>query len=372
MQTNSNNLFLQSKKGKVVLSLVVLFIVTAAILSAVYNSANKQYNNNSYAMSTVITQTAFGKNANAAMQDVDKAFIEYENRLSLFGDEATSEIARVNAAAGSAEGALVSKETADLLKTALNLSADSKGAFAITIAPLTLAWGITTDHPRVPPQSEIENLLKLVDDSAVKIIDEKDGARVVLPQKGMGIDLGGIAKGAACSVASDIYTNHGVNRALLSIGGNIYARGSKPNGDWKIGFRDPNQGENGYIASFSAPDMVVAVSGGYERFFEQDGKKYIHIINPATGMPAESDIASVGAVDKDGAVADFYSTTLFIWGKEKAIEFMKNGGTAIVLDYENNLYVSESLRPSFELYENAGHIKLVFVEQAGSESGDVN
>ena len=100
------------------------------------------------------------------------------------------------------------------------------------------------------------------------------------------------------------------------------------------------------------PGGGFATSGGYERYFEQDGVRYHHILDPATGRPAESDIVSVGVLCATGTEADFYSTTLFVWGKEKTLEYMKNGGQAIFLDEENNLYVSQAFAASLELLED--------------------
>lgn len=326
----------------------VCLLLTVAIVAGIlfYNAQqSRQYTSATFAMDTMVTQSAYGPHAAQAMQQVNVALAEYENRLSMF--KLHSDIVAINASAGG-PGVEVAPETADLLRQAVLLSAQSKGAFAITIAPLTKAWGITGGNPHVPQQSEIEVLLPLVDDEAVQI----DGNVVTLPEKGMAIDLGGIAKGAACAVAAEIYTDNKVESALLSIGGNIYVKGTKPDGSqYRIGFRDPTGPDGSYIASFCMEDSVIAVSGGYERFFEQDGKTYIHIINPQTGWPAESDIVSVGVLHADGAVADFYSTTLFVWGREGALQFMQNGGVAILLDDTGTLYVSESLRGSFKLNE---------------------
>lgn len=298
-----------------------------------------------FAMDTLVTQKAYGKNAVQAMQEVNLALAQWEKTFSMFRPE--SDIALINAAAGRG-GADVSPETAELLSKALAFSAKSKGAYAVTIAPLTLAWGVTGENPRVPGDDEIGTLLPLVNDSLVEI----SANHITLPKEGMGLDLGGIAKGAACAAAAEIYRKHGVESAYISIGGNVYAHGTKPDGTpFRIAFEDPySEGDSAYIASFEMENAVIAVSGGHHRFFEENGQTYIHIIDPRTGKPAESDIAAVGVICEDGAEADFYSTTLFIWGKEKALEYMQNGGTAILLDKDGGLYVSKSLENGFEVH----------------------
>lgn len=341
---------------------VLIFTLSLMVGCAAIENPESDSNNNDedrqdrtiFAMDTLITQVAYGENAGQAMDAVNEAFAAYEKKLSLF--EKDSDVYRLNEAAGE-DWVDVDSGTYALLEQARTLSDESDGAFALTIAPLTLAWGITGDSARVPPEDEIGKLVALVDDDALLLEDGK----VMLASKGMGIDLGGIAKGAACALAADVYKEYDVTNALLSIGGNVYARGTKPDGSqWQVGFRDP-LGE-GYLASFPLEDNVIAVSGGYERYSEIDGEKYIHILDPKTGYPAQSDIVSVGVVDPDGAVADFYSTTLFVWGLEKSLEYIRAGGNAIVLDGENNLYVSEGLADGFKVYDEVKEkYKLIIV-----------
>lgn len=306
------------------------------------------------AMDTIITQDAYGTRAQEAMRAVNLALSKWDKQISRFEPE--GDIGRINAAAG--QSVAVSSETARFLQGALELAPQSQGSFALSIAPLTGAWGVTTDHPRVPSDEELAALLPLVDDSAIKV----EGNYVTLEKEGMGLDLGGIAKGAACDIAQRIYEEYGLTGAYISIGGNIGAYGTKPDGTpFRIGFRDPARDSSAYIASFEMEDEVVAVSGGYERYFEEDGKRYIHIIDPATGQPVESDILSVGAFSPSGAEADFWSTTLFVWGKQRALHHMEEGSTAVLLDRDNNLYVSESLRDSFQLHAEEGEYNVVFV-----------
>lgn len=342
----------QKKKTKRPLLITLALLLAVCILAGVlaYNYMQSvQHTASTFVMDTLATQTAYGPKAERAMRDVNAALAAFDNRLTMYG--ADGDIARINVAAGSG-GAEVSDETVALLQKGLALSAQSEGAFALTIAPITLAWGVTSGQPRVPAQSEIDALLPLVNDEDVQI----EGNRVALARAGMGLDLGGLAKGEACNLARDIYEEYGVRSALLSIGGSsIYARGTKPDGTpWRVGFRDPNVGEGAYMASFTLTDMALGVSGGYERFFEVDGKAYIHIFDPRTGQPAQSDIVSVGAVHEDGAAADFWATTLFIWGKDRTLQYMRQGGAAIFVDEAGTLYVSESLRDGFELHEQAG------------------
>lgn len=342
------------------IALALAAMMLCSILAGCAPAAEEK-KSSTYLMSTLVTQTAYGEGAEEAMAEVEEALGAFEQRLSLFGEE--GDIARLNAAAGG-DWVDIDPATTELLQKSQALSAGSEGAFAVTIAPLTLAWGVTGAAPRVPSDEEIEALLPLVDDEK---LDVREGSARLL-QPGMAVDLGGIAKGEACAVAEKIYATHHVDSALLSIGGNIYAKGEKPNGrPWQVGFRDPGSEADGSIATFPLRDEVISVSGGYERYFEEDGERYIHIFDPRTGWPAQSDIVSVGIIDPDGAVADFYSTTLFVLGREKALEYMKAGGRAIVLDDAGVLYVSRSLEDGFALHEeNEQSYDLVYVEEEGA------
>ncbi len=312
---------------------------------------------NGFAMDTLITQTAYGDGAEEAMQAVVHALAEEEARLSHFLPD--SDIGIVNASAGE-QAVTVAPQTAQLVQRALLQAEESEGAFALSIEPLTTAWDITGESPRVVPQNELEDLLPLVNDEAVHV----QGDSIRLEYEGMGLDLGGLAKGEACNVAAEIYAQHEVDSALLSLGGNVYARGTKPDETaWRIGFRDPQGGQDSYIASFCLQDAVVAISGGYERFFEQDGERYIHIIDPRTGYPAESDLLSVGVIHEDGLIADIWSTTLYVQGLQGALAYMQDGGQAIALDTSGKLYVSTALQADFELQTPDSH-EIQFVEES--------
>lgn len=317
-----------------------------------YTAANNRMTSAaSFVMDAVADQKVYGPNGRKAIDAAEQAFHEMEDRLSLYKEE--SDIAKLNRDAGSGTGVAVDASTYALLEQAKELGKSEQGAFCVTIAPLSLAWGITSDAPHVPEPAEIEQMLKLVDDD--DLILEDGTAR--LRQSGQAVDLGGIAKGAACDAAKEIYDRYGVRSALCWIGGSsIYARGTKPGGKpWRLGFRDPAVKESVSVASFEVKDAVFCTSGGYERNFEQDGVIYHHILDPKTGYPAKSDIVSIGVLCENGAEADFRSTALFIRGKEAALSYFKSGGEGLLLDDEGTLYVSRGLQASFRLapeYEN--------------------
>ena len=172
----------------------------------------------------------------------------------------------------------------------------------------------------------------------------------------MAIDLGGIAKGFFCEKIEEIYRQYDVSSALVSIGGNIYTYGQKPDGEsYRLGIRNPNDLNGSSIMGIlSSHDEVVSTSGAYERYFEQDGILYHHILDLETGFPAQSDLLSVTVICKDGGLADFLSTALYLEGR-KAISSYLNSEQfqVIVIDQNNQVYISPSLKERFTITDSA-------------------
>lgn len=332
------------KKWIPLLALAAMVVLTVGTVFWRKQQA-REANTMDYIMSTLVVQRVYGPRGEEAAAAVSKALREFEEELSLFKPE--SDIGRLNAAAGKA-AVPVCARTESILRQAQELSLRYPDEFALTIAPVTLAWGVSSGDPRVPEDGELAALLPLVDDTQLLV---KDGT-AFLQQPSQGVDLGGVAKGAACAVAQDIYDEYGVKSAMLNIGGNVYVHGKKPDGSfYRVGLRDPRGSESQSMAAVALCDQVMATSGGYERYFEVDGTRYAHIFAPRTGRPAESDILSVSVITTDGLAADFYSTALFVGGVEKALDYMRAGGTAIVLSEDGVLYVSQSLEASFSWIE---------------------
>ncbi|MDE7211580.1 MAG: FAD:protein FMN transferase, partial [Lachnospiraceae bacterium] len=242
---------------------------------------------------------------------------------------------------------MVSADTVYLLKRAQQLYGQTMGAFDITIYPLMQAWGFTDKEYRVPDAEEIEKLLEKTD--AMQVMVDEENGRVEFGMDGMQIDLGGIAKGYTSARIMEIYKEAGIASGLVSLGGNVQALGTKPDGTlWRIGLQHPDKG--GYLGILQVKDKAVITSGGYERYFEQDGVRYHHILDPATGYPARSGLISVTVVSADGALADGLSTSLFIMGKERAVQFWREHADAfdmVLYTEEGELYVTEGVSGDF-------------------------
>ena len=289
-----------------------------------------------FAMDTYMTLTAYGEQAEEAI-DAAEAEIRYLDTLLSTGDP-ESEISELNHA-GSGE---VSDVSMYLLDRSLEVHSMTDGAFNPLIYPLMDAWGFTDKDFRVPDDGTIQRLLPLLDTDGITI--DKEADMITFDKPGMMIDLGGIAKGYTSSRIMEIFSEHGITSGLVSLGGNVQVLGTKPDGsNWRVAVQDPgaddiaaedgasaDSGEDSaaagtetqtYLGILEAADMAIITSGAYERNFTQSGKLYHHIIDPKTGKPADSGLRSVTIVSKDGTLADALSTSLYIMGKEKAIDY---------------------------------------------------
>ena len=294
-----------------------------------------------FAMDTYMTLTAYGEHAQEA---VDKAAerVEALDALLSTGNE-NSEIYQLNQNGE----ATLSEEGGYLVERALELYKKTEGAFDIAIYPVMQAWGFPTQDYHVPDDDTLKEKLALAD--ASKVNYNKDTRKIFFDQDGMEIDLGGIAKGYTSSQIMQIYQDCGVTSGLVNLGGNVQALGCKTDGSkWRVAIQSPDDTEE-YLGILEIEDQAVITSGGYERYFEEDGVTYHHIIDPATGYPADSGLISVTIVSDDGTLADGLSTCLFIMGEEKAVQFWRENSDefeAIMETSDGKLYVTEGIADS--------------------------
>ena len=230
----------------------------------------------------------------------------------------------------------------------MEINKETDGVFDIAVYPVMEAWGFPTQNFRVPAEDELLELLKHTD--ASKISYDKDTREISFEDSEMKIDLGGIAKGYTSARIMDIFKKNDIESGLVNLGGNVQALGTKTDGsNWRVAVQSPNDTED-YLGVLSIRDKAVITSGGYERYFEQDGVTYHHIIDPKTGYPAESGLSSVTIVSDDGTLADGLSTSLFIMGKDKAESFWRAHSDkfeAVLVTDDGTIYVTEGLKGSF-------------------------
>lgn len=308
------------------LALTVLLAVSAAGCGTM-DPDEAQESIQVIAMDTAMIFTAYGVNSTKADYAAEEEVYRLEAMLSRTDEE--SPVAQLNSQ-GTAE---VDGELWALMETAMDYTAATGGAFDITVAPVTVAWGFTTDSFQVPTQAELDSLLPLVGtDHIHNLGGNGDGTVTVELDPGTQIDLGGIGKGYASDRVAAIFREYEIPRGLVQLGGSVLAIGDRPDGAaWVVGIKDPRDPDNAnaFAAVLNLTDAYAVTSGSYQRYFEQDGETYHHIIDPATGYPADSGLTSVTVVadsaDGNGTMCDALSTALFVMGEEKALDFWRSG-----------------------------------------------
>ncbi len=303
-----------------------------------------------YALDTVITFSIYSDNKEA----VNSAKAEINRLQSLLSvTDTQSDVSRINSSPDT--WVKVSDECFELIKSALEVSAKSGGNFDITVYPAVKLWGFTTSSYKVPVDTELLEVKSFIGYNKIEIDESTNSVRI---PKGTSLDLGGIAKGYIADKAAGILKKQGVESALLNFGGNIRLIGSKPQGEsFKIGIKAPFN--DGYFAILKADDVTASTAGGYERYFEENGKRYHHILNPFTASPAESDVLSATVIGKEGEVCDALSTAAFVSGSNGISDLSSQYEEySFILLAEDCVYISKAISDAFELTENFKTLKI--------------
>ena len=314
--------------------------MTAAVILTSGCSLESKYDCEFFAMDTVMTINAYGSKSESAVKAAQNEISRLDRLLSVQSEN--SEIFKLN----QSKEMTVSEDTLTLITLSKKIYTLTDGAFDITCEPLTREWGFYSGlENRVPSQQAIENALKGVGAAHIKIKDS-----TITLDENTSLDLAGIAKGYASQKAAEILKENGVNSALMSLGGNVRAVGSKPDGEnWSVAITDPDDNSKS-IGTLKISDKAVVTSGGYQRYFEENGQIYHHIIDTKTGYPADSGLKSVTVVSDDDTLADALSTSLFVMGLEKSGEFYSENSSlfgAVFITDKGEIYVTDNLKDSF-------------------------
>ena len=321
--------------------LCLLLLSGCAALSGEAEPAQVQF----FSMDTVMSIRVYDGGGEDAIQAARQEVERLDKLLSRTTTD--SEISALNSHAG--DGTLVSMEpeVIQLLAFAQSISQLLPGDFDITIAPVMDAWGFTTEEQHVPSDAALSAAMALVDSSLLTVDEEASAAR--LERAGMEVDLGAVAKGFAASRAEAVLREYDVTSALVDLGGNITAIGGKLDGSpWQVAVKDP-QNTSEALCVLSLSDQTASTSGGYERYFEQNGVIYHHIIDPKTGYPAQSGLLSVTVVSSNQLLADALSTALFVAGEEDALAFWRSRDDfeLVLCTEDNRVIVTEGLEAGY-------------------------
>ncbi|TYL47502.1 FAD:protein FMN transferase [Marinomonas sp. IMCC 4694] len=271
--------------------------------------------------------------------DVDAILVKVNKLMSTY--DPNSELSLFNALPAG-QSASISEEMAYVIDKALLISEMSEGEYDITIGPLVNLWGFGPGkrEDKVPAQDAIDEAKSRVGYQYLQL----DGRRLT-KEKDIYVDLSSIAKGYGVDAVADALQRRGIDQYLIEVGGEIVSKGVKPDGTpWKIAIESPAGGHNIAERIMSVTDIAVATSGDYRNYFEKNGVRYSHTINPITGRPISHRLVSVTVMDKTTTMADGLATAITVLGPEKGFEFAQKNGIAAYLLVKTDFGFEE--RPS--------------------------
>ncbi|HEX2925948.1 MAG TPA: FAD:protein FMN transferase [Ruminiclostridium sp.] len=346
------------KISRLIIPILFVFVTVHCCGCSKSNADADCIEKESFQMGTIVTQRLYGKTAGSVAEKIVQRLDQIEENMSV--NIKTSKVSQINNHSGQPQTFKVNNDIFNILSTASKFSALSNGAFDITVGPLVKEWGIFTEHPHVPTDGRIKELLKLVNYKTVDFDYTTKTFR--LPVKGQMIDFGAIAKGYAADEAAKICRENGIKSAYINLGGNVYVVGTKPdNSPWRIGIQNPRADDGKYIGVLNVSDKTVVTSGDYERFFMKNGVRYHHIIDPKTGRPSNSDLISSTIVTGSSMDADALSTATFVMGLKRSRELLKkmDGVDAIFITKDKKVYVTEKLKKDFTFTDESGEFRYV-------------
>ena len=292
-----------------------------------------------FSMDTLMSIRVYNEGGEDALQAARQEIEKLDKLLSRTDPD--SQISLLNSHAGDGTLVPLDAQVTDLLSFAKSVSQLVPGCFDITIAPVMDAWGFTTEERHVPTAEALTAAMALVDSGKLIVDEAASAAR--LEQAGMEVDLGAVAKGFAAGRADAVLREEGVTSALLQLGGSVTAVGSNPDGSpWRVAVTDPSD-PSAVLGVLLLEDTSAVTSGGYQRYFTQNGVTYHHIIDPETGYPADSGLLSVTVVCSNATLADLLSTAAFVLGEEDALDLWRaEGGFELLLVTEDGRIVATS------------------------------
>lgn len=329
-------------KNKLIIGLFSAIIICSLIGCGKEKAVEKD----TYIFGTIIKLKYYGNNAKKAIDESLTRLENIENKMSL--NIENSEICNINKNSGK-DFIKVSNDTFYVIQEGVKYGKLSNGSFDVSTEPISDLWKIGTDKARIPKKEEIESKLKHVNYEDVKL---KDKNQVLLKEKDMAIDLGGIAKGYAADELKKIIEKYKMKRAFINIGGNLYAYGKKENGDsWSIGIQDPLEKQGQYLGILNVKNKSIVTSGNYERYFTKDGKRYHHIFDPKTGYPAENGLISTTIISDKSIDGDALSTATYVLGLDKGIKLIDSlyGIEAIFVTADKKIYTTKGVKENFKV-----------------------
>ncbi|HJU05072.1 MAG TPA: FAD:protein FMN transferase [Nitrospiraceae bacterium] len=324
------------------LSISLVFLIDGCVRMPAAFDSPRAVKRSQLLMGTLVEVSAVGPSEQVAGRAVSAALAEIRRLEELLSTWIpTSELSRVNAAAGR-EPVKVGPDTLLILRRSLEMARLTEGAFNIAIGPAVKAWSVT-ENPRIPDTEELDRLQRLLDLSEVQIDEQR--RTVFLTRPGMRIDVGGIGKGFAADQAVARMREAGASAGVVAVSGDIKTFGRIQNGQpFLFGIRHPRR-EDALLARVELWDEAISTAGDYERFFERNGVRYHHILDPRTLAPARG-CQSVTVIAQEGIMADGLDTGIFVLGPERGLELVERlpNVEAVIVDREGKVWISSGLK----------------------------
>lgn len=313
-------------------------IITAGMLMLTgCSSDNDPISFTGYAMGTVVSETLY-TDSDDISTEIERAIASVENTyLSRKIDK--SEISKINSKA-SLSPVEMTDTLSEYMDTLLEVSRDSGGAFDPSVGALSALWDFDNDSEIIPSEDDISKCLSYGSYKDIQL----SGSSISLPP-GLKLDLGAAGKGIALDTAESILSSDkNVSGAVISVGeSSILTYGRKPDGsDWQIAIRDPRDKESTIGTLILSGTNCIGTSGDYQKYFEKNGRRYHHILDPSTGYPAESGVISVTVICNSGIICDALSTACFVLGADEGMKLAeKYGAEAIFVKDDQSIVMTK-------------------------------
>jgi thiamine biosynthesis lipoprotein len=331
------------KNRSLLIFISALLCVSAIVFAAVYAACCSEKQSTFWVMDTISTVKVKGPGARAAAEKAEEITRNLDSSL-LSRHSESSLTYRINKNAGGK----VPAEYAKYIQTMLEVYEKSSGAFDFTLGNVSDLWGIGTDNERVPSDEELKEALSSAGADKIKVGD----GEISFPE-GVAVDFGASGKGIALDEISNSFKDCKINRAVVSVGGSVMLYGK---GDFTVGIKNP--GGEGYMAVLNLGSSFVSTSGSYERYFEKDGVRYHHILDPETGRPVSNGLVSVTIISGSGALSDALSTACFVLGTEKGMELCRAFGCeGVFIDGGGTVYVTDGAAGMLEITDSGYHLE---------------
>ncbi len=323
---------------------------TLAVLFTGCSSSNPGWSEQSEVVMGTLSQIRVYSNDKSSgdrvLQEAFDRVLEIDGRMSY--TKIDSQISQINSSAGSSPVA-VTDDTLYLIEEGLRYHETTEGRFHIGLGSLIGLWGIGTEVPLIPEPEAIHEALNAIDIDDIHV----SGNQVLIREPGTSVHLGGMAKGYAVDEAVRILRDMGVRDGFVNFGGDVYALGSKPNGDqWSVGIKEPVVGSFDLVGRIIVSDRSVVTSGDYERFvLDESGRHYHHILDPATGYPTDNDLVSVTILSDTSLKGDIFSTASFVMGLEMGYTHILESPDmeGVLITRSGDIYLTPGMIGVFEL-----------------------